>query len=267
MKMLDGMVALVTGATGGIGLAIAQMLAQHGAKIAFNGKGDDNVVNNAISLIKGKNNSGNNSCECMYYNADCASPDAIKDMINRVVMHFGSIDILVNNAGIQHVDLIQDFPENKIEELMRVNLLSAIYATKYTIPHMYEKKIGRIVNIASVHGLVASPCKSIYVASKHGLIGFTKSVALEAGAHGVTVNAICPGYVKTSLVEKQIDALSSKLSKPKEDVINNYFLSQHVLKQFVEVGDIANMVLFLCGPHGSKINGAELKIDCGWSAH
>ena len=248
-------VAIVTGAASGIGRAIATDLAAQGARVLFSDVNVDEGEQVAAEHPTGA-----------FQRADTAKQADCDELVARAVRDFGGVDILVNNAGLQHVAPIEEFPVETWERLVRVMLFGAFYLTRAALPHMYAKGWGRIVNIASVHGLVASPYKSAYVAAKHGLVGFTKAVALEAAEKGVTVNAVCPSYVRTPLVEKQI-ADQAKVHGISEDaVIRDIMLAPAALKRLLEPSEVAAYVRFLCSDGASGITGATQVIDVGWTA-
>jgi 3-hydroxybutyrate dehydrogenase len=252
---MKGHAAIVTGAASGIGRAIATDLAAAGARVLF---ADVNVQEGervAAELSTGA-----------FQRADTANQADCDALVARAVRDFGGVDILVNNAGLQHVAPVEEFPVETWERLVRIMLFGAFYLTRAALPHMYAKGWGRIVNIASVHGLVGSPYKSAYVAAKHGLVGFTKAVALEAAEKGVTVNAVCPSYVRTPLVEKQI-ADQAKVHGISEDaVIRDIMLAPAALKRLLEPSEVAAYVRFLCSDDASGITGATQVIDAGWTA-
>ena len=253
--------AIVTGSTSGIGLGIARALAGAGAHVMLNGFGDPAEISKLQQEI-----TVGSGVEVGYNAADVTKPDQVAAMVDAAKASFGGVDILVNNAGIQFVAPIDEFPLDKWDAVIATNLSSAFYGIRSALPLMRKKGWGRIINIASVHGLVASPKKSAYVAAKHGMIGVTKAVALETAGQGITCNAICPGWVLTPLVQKQIDAIASA------DKIDNAAATIKLLsekqpsKQFVKPEDIGNMVLFLCSDAAAQVTGAALSIDGGWSA-
>jgi 3-hydroxybutyrate dehydrogenase len=260
--MLKGRTAIVTGSTSGIGLGIAQALAREGANILLNGFGDAAAIEKIrVDLAK------ETGVKVAYSPADMTKPADIRAMVAQAVAELGGADILVNNAGIQFVSPVKDFPEDKWDAIIAINLNSAFHATKAALPHMEAKKWGRIINIASAHGLIASPFKSAYVAAKHGIVGFTKVVALESAQLGITCNAICPGYVKTPLVEKQIDDQAKTHGIPREKVISDIMLSEQPTKRFVEVSELGGLAVFLCGDSAVSITGTALPVDGGWTAH
>ena len=203
---------------------------------------------------------------CIYSNADMSKPDEITAMIDDAIKHFGSIDILVNNAGIQHVSPVENFPPEQWDNIISINMSSAFHTTRAIIPHMRKQGWGRIINIASAHGLVASPYKSAYVTAKHGLLGFNKTVALEVAQDNITSNAICPGYVLTPLVEKQIPDTAKARGITEEEVKRDVLLKAQWTKKFVSVEEIAGTALFLCSEHAQNITGTHISIDGGWTA-
>ncbi|WP_277184585.1 3-hydroxybutyrate dehydrogenase [Caballeronia sp. BR00000012568055] len=256
-KSLAGKTALVTGSTSGIGLGIATALAQAGANLVLNGFGD---VNGAIAQIEAI------GVKAVHHNADMTKPAEIEAMIGFAKQTFGSLDILVNNAGIQHVATIDEFPVDKWDAIIAINLSSAFHTMRVALPGMRERGWGRIINIASVHGLVGSAGKSAYVAAKHGILGLTKVAALENARTGVTVNAICPGFVHTPLVQKQIDAIAERDSLSDDDARAKLLGEKQPSAQFVTTQQIGDLAVFLCSDAASEMRGAELKIDGGWSA-
>lgn len=259
---MRGKSAIVTGSTSGIGLGIAHKLASCGVNLLINGFGKPSDIEAITADIINKHN-----VQCVYHSADMSKPDEIYDMVKSASEVYGSLDILVNNAGIQYVSPIDDFPEDRLEAIIRINLLSAFYTIKYAIPLMKERGWGRVINIASAHGLVASPFKSAYVAAKHGIVGMTKAVALEVAEVGITVNSICPGYVKTPLVLGQVKDTAKVRGMTEEAVIRDVILGQQATKRFVEVDEVAAMVAFLCGNDAASITGSAISIDGGWTAH
>lgn len=259
--MLKGKAAIVTGSTSGIGLGIARALAQTGCNVMLNGLGDPveiEQIRNGLAEETG--------VEVAFSGADMIDPQAIAGMIDTATDAFGRIDILVNNAGIQHVAPLEHFPEVKWDAILAINLSAAFHAAKAALPLMRTNGWGRIVNIASAHGLVASPFKSAYVAAKHGMVGLTKVIALETAEHGITCNAICPGYVRTPLVEKQIDEHAEAHGIPRASVIRDVLLAAQPNKAFVEVEQLGALVVFLCSDAAASLTGAALPVDGGWTA-
>ena len=261
-RELEGETAVVTGSTSGIGLGIARALAQRGANVVLNGFGDAGeveIVRTSLAM--------ENDVEVTYDDADMSKPDAIGRMIESAVAHFGRIDILVNNAGIQHVSPIEEFPLANWDAILAINLSAAFHTTRAVFAGMKARRWGRIVNIASAHALVASPFKSAYVAAKHGVLGLTKVTALEGAEHGITCNAICPGYVWTPLVEKQIDDQARSHGIPREQVIRDVLLAKQPTKRFATVEEIGALAAFLCSDAAASITGTALPVDGGWTAH
>lgn len=256
----SGKTALITGSTGGIGFAIATSMAKQNINIVLNGFGTQESIQGQINALESY------GVQVLYHPADMTKPDQIKDMIETAQHKFGTIDILVNNAGMQHVCPIDSFPSEKWDTIIALNLSAAFHATQNVISGMREKGWGRIINICSAHALVASPFKSAYVAAKHGLLGFTKTIALETAKDNITCNAICPGYVFTPLVQNQIADTAKARGITEEDVINNVLLAAQWTKKFVTVEQVADLALFLCSSSAENITGADLKIDGGWTA-
>ncbi len=259
---LAGRNAIITGSTSGIGLGIAQALAAHGANVVLNGFGDAAEIEKARAAIERQSDAA-----AIYVKADMSKPDEIANMVEEVDRRLGSVDILVSNAGIQHVAPIEEFPIEKWNAILAINLSAVFHATRAVLGGMKSRGFGRIVNIASAHGLVGSPFKSAYVAAKHGVIGLTKVTALEGAEKGVTCNAICPGYVWTPLVEKQIDEQARSHGIKREDVIRNVLLAQQPNRAFATVEEVGALTAFLCGEGGRSITGAALPLDGGWTAH
>src|SRR5271168_3157589 len=259
--MLKGKSALVTGSTSGIGLGIARGLAAQGANITINGFGDKDAIEKERSGIQ-----KDFGVEALYSPADMTKPAEIAAMVQTSQQRFGSLDILVNNAGIQFVSPIEDFPVEKWDAIIAINLSAAFHAMRAAVPGMKAKKWGRIVSTASAHSLVASPFKSAYVAAKHGLAGLTKTVALEVATFGVTVNAISPGYVWTPLVEHQIPDTMAARGLTREQVIKDVMLAAQPTKQFVTSEQVAAIAVFLCSDAASQITGANISGDGGWTA-
>jgi len=259
--MLQGKTALVTGSTSGIGLSIAQALAAQGANLVLNGFGRADEITALREQLE-----RSHGVKVVYSAADMARPADIQSMVAQAIQTFGAVDILVNNAGIQHVAPIEEFPLDKWDAILAINLTSSFHTIRAALPRMKERGWGRIVNIASAHGLVASPFKSAYVAAKHGLVGLTKTVALEAAGKGITCNAICPGWVRTPLVEKQIDDQARINGLSREEVIPKIILERQPSKQFVKVEEIAATALFLCSEGAASITGTSVSVDGGWVA-
>ena len=259
--MVKGKTALVTGSTSGIGLGIATRLAAEGAHIVLNGFGDAAQIEALRKDLAAKN-----GVQVVYDGADMTKPDAIAAMMKKAIDQFGAIDILVNNAGVQHVAPVDEFPLDKWDLIIALNLSSAFHTTRLALPAMKKRRWGRIVNIASAHALVASPFKSAYVSAKHGLAGFTKTVALEVAQQGITANAICPGYVRTPLVDKQIPDQAKAHGISEERVIREVILAPQPTKEFVKVEEVAALAAYLCSDAAAAITGAMLSIDGGWTA-
>jgi 3-hydroxybutyrate dehydrogenase len=259
---LAGKTALVTGSTSGIGLGIATEFASAGANIVLNGFGDAAAIEKVRSDLARQHNVG-----VAYSNADISKPAQIAEMVALADKEFGGVDILVNNAGIQHVSPIEEFPVEKWDAIIAINLSGSFHTTRLAVPGMKRKKWGRVVNVASAHALVASPFKSAYVAAKHGIAGLTKTVALEVAEHGITVNAICPGYVLTPLVEKQIPDTAKARGISEEAVVRDVLLAAQPTKRFVTVEEVAALAKFLSSDLAASITGAILPIDGGWTAH
>lgn len=258
---LQGQVAIVTGSTSGIGHALADALAAQGCNIVMNGLGEMNAIERARSEMAEKH-----GVEVLYHGADMTKPIEIADMVKAAKAEFGELDILVNNAGVQHVAPVEDFPDDKWDLIIAINLSSAFHATKAAVPIMKEQGRGRIVNIASAHALIASPFKSAYVAAKHGIMGLTKTVALEVATHGITCNAICPGFVHTPIVEKQIEDQARTRGISPEKVMSDVILAAQPTKQFVTTDQLAGLFLYLVSDLGASANGASFSIDGGWTA-
>ena len=259
--MLNGKAAVVTGSTSGIGLAIARALAQSGANVALNGFGDAGEIEKLRAGIE-------KECKvkAIYLAADMTKPAEIAAMVKTAEQTLGSADILVANAGIQHVAPIEEFPVEKWDAIIAINLSSAFHAIRAAVPGMKAKKWGRIVCTASAHSLVASPFKAAYITAKHGLAGLTKTVALEVATFGITANCISPGYVWTPLVERQIPDTMKARNLTKEQVINDVLLAAQPTKQFVTSEQVAALALYLCSDAAAQITGANLSIDGGWTA-
>ena len=259
--MLRGKTAVITGSTSGIGEGIAKGLADSGANVVLNGFGDAAQIEALRASIEHMY-----GVKAIYSGADMSKPEEIRAMMALAMDTFGSVDILVNNAGIQNVQPIDEFDDAKWDAILAINLSSAFHTTKAAAKSMKAKGWGRVINIASVHGLVASEFKSAYVAAKHGVVGLTKVTALDLAPFGVTANAICPGYVNTPLVQKQIPEQAKTHGISEEEVVNKIMLAKHAIKQFVEVEDIAAMVIYLCSDAARTLTGVALPLDGGWSA-
>jgi 3-hydroxybutyrate dehydrogenase len=258
---LKGKNAIVTGSTSGIGQGIAHALAAAGVNVMLNGLGDAGVIEADRAALEQKT-----GVRVLYNGADMTKPEQIAAMVAAANTGFGSVDILVNNAGIQHVAPIEEFPIEKWDMILAINLSASFHAIRHAVPLMKQEKWGRIINIASAHALVASPFKSAYVAAKHGIAGLTKTVALEVAESGITMNAICPGYVWTPLVEGQVADTAKARGMTEEQVIKEVLLKAQPTKQFTTVEQIAAFVLFLCSDAGANITGSVLPIDGGWTA-
>jgi 3-hydroxybutyrate dehydrogenase len=262
MSPLGGRVAVVTGSTSGIGLGIARALAAAGADVVINGLGDRTEIDAtcaAIELLGGG--------RVVYDDANLLTATGARSLVENAIRDFGHVDILVNNAGIQHVSPIEDFAPDRWDAIIALNLSASFHTIAAAMRSMKDAGFGRIINLASAHGLVASPFKSAYVAAKHGIVGLTKTVALEGAEHGVTCNAICPGYVWTPLVENQIEATARARGISREEVVQDVLLAAQPNKRFAEVEEIGALAVFLCGPAGRSITGTALPVDGGWTAH
>lgn len=260
-KSLSGKTALITGSTSGIGLAYAKLLASEGANVVINGFGDADAIEKerlGLEALSG--------AKAQYSGHDLTKPDEIEAMMAQAAEAFGGVDILINNAGTQHVAPVEDFPVDKWNLIIALNLTSAFHTTRLAVPYMKSKKWGRIIQTASAHSLAASPFKSAYVTAKHGLAGFTKTVALEVATFGITANCISPGYVWTPLVENQIPDTMKARGLTREQVINDVLLAGQPTKEFVTVDQVAAMALFLCSDAAASITGANMSIDGGWTA-
>jgi len=260
--MLKGRTALVTGSTSGIGLGIATRLAAGGANIVLNGFGDAAEIERLRRELAAKHR-----VSVVYDGADMSRPESISSMMQKALAEFGAIDLLVNNAGIQHVAPVDDFPVAKWDAIIAINLSAAFHTVRAALPAMKQRRRGRIVNVASAHALVASPYKSAYVAAKHGIAGFTKTVALEVAEQGITVNAVCPGYVLTPLVQQQIPDTAKARGISEEAVVRDVLLAAQPTKKFVTVEEVAALTAFLCSDEAASITGAILPIEGGWTAH
>ncbi len=255
--MLKGKTALVTGSTSGIGLGIAKALAQQGANVVLNGFGDAAAPQAEVAAL---------GVEVAFHGADMSRPAEIEDMMKFAASRFGRVDILVNNAGIQHVARIEDFPAERWDAIIAINLSSAFHATRRALPAMRAANWGRIINVASVHGLVASAEKSAYVAAKHGVVGLTKVTALETATTGVTCNAICPGWVLTPLVQKQVDAKAEMLKLSNEEAKKVLLGEKEPSMQFTTPEELGALAVFFCSPAGNNVRGVAWNMDGGWAA-
>ena len=255
--MLKGKTALVTGSTSGIGLGVAKRLAAQGANVVLNGFGEFEPAKAEIAAL---------GVKAGYHGADMSKPAEIEAMMAYATQEFGGVDILVNNAGIQHVANVEDFPVEKWDAIIAINLSSAFHATRLAIPPMRAKNWGRIINIASAHGLVASAQKSAYVAAKHGIVGFTKAVALETATTGITVNAICPGWVLTPLVQKQVDARAKAEGVDDAEAKRRLLAEKQPSLQFTTPEQLGDLAVFLCSPAGNNVKGVAWNVDGGWTA-
>jgi 3-hydroxybutyrate dehydrogenase len=260
--MLKNKSAIVTGSTSGIGLGIARAMAQNGADVMLNGFGDDQTIEFIRAELQ-------RQCgvKVRYSPADMSRPDQIRAMAELAHAEFGKVDIVVNNAGIQHVAPIEEFPDEKWEAILAINLSSAYHLIKAVVPEMKARRYGRIINIASAHGLTASPFKSAYVAAKHGMVGLSKAVAVELAEFGITSNTICPGYVKTPLVEKQIVDQAKAHGISPERVVREVMLSHQARKEFVQVEELAALAVFLASDAATSMIGTALAMDGGWTLH
>ena len=260
--MLKGKSAIVTGSTSGIGLGIARAMAQEGADVMLNGFGDAQTIEFVRAELQ-------RQCgvKVRYCPADMSRPDEIRGMAELARAEFGKVDIVVNNAGIQHVAPIEEFPDEKWEAILAINLSSAYHLIKAVVPEMKARKCGRIINIASAHGLTASPFKCAYVAAKHAMLGLSKTVAVELAEFGITSNTICPGYVKTPLVEKQIADQAKAHGISPERVVREVMLSHQARKEFVQVEELAALAVFLASDAAASMTGAAMAMDGGWTLH
>lgn len=259
--MLKGKCALVTGSTSGIGLGVAKCLAAQGANVVLNGFGEFEGPKAEVAAA-GKAH----GVKVGYHGADMSKPAEIEAMMAYAAKEFGGVDILVNNAGIQHVANVEDFPVDRWDAIIAINLSSAFHTTRLAIPAMRAKNWGRVINIASAHGLVASAAKSAYVAAKHGIVGFTKSIALETATTGVTVNAICPGWVLTPLVQKQIDARAAKENIPLAQASRDLLGEKQPSLQFTTPEQLGELAVFLCSDAAANVKGQAWAVDGGWTA-
>ena len=255
--MLKGKTALVTGSTSGIGLGIALQLARQGANILLNGFGDVEGAKAEVAKLGGR---------VSYHGADMSKPAEIEAMVRACESEFGAIDILVNNAGIQHVANIEEFPADRWDAIIAINLSSAFHTTRHALPGMKARNWGRVINVASAHGLVASAQKSAYVAAKHGLVGFTKSAALECATTGITHNAICPGWVLTPLVQKQVDARAAAQGISNDEAKRQLLAEKQPSLQFTTPEQLGDLAVFLCSPAADNVRGVAWAVDGGWTA-
>ena len=258
---LAGKTAIVTGSTSGIGLGIARAFAKAGMNVMLNGFGDASEIARTTAGLEQEF-----GIKARFSPADMSKPEQIAQMVMDADSAFGQVDILVNNAGVQHVEAVETFPPEKWDTIIAIDLSAVFHATRAVVPGMKQRGFGRIINIASAHGLVASPFKSAYVAAKHGVLGFTKTVALETAEHGITVNAICPGYVLTPLVQKQIPETAKARGLTEDQVIRDVLLHAQPTRKFVTTEEIGALAVFLCTAGANSITGAALPIDGGWTA-
>ncbi|MEL7011944.1 MAG: 3-hydroxybutyrate dehydrogenase [Pseudomonadota bacterium] len=258
---LMGKTAIVTGSTSGIGLGIAEGFAKAGANVVINGFGDPAEIEAERARLDALGDG-----TVVYDGADMSDPDAIEAFVKAAEAKFGGVDVVVNNAGIQTVEPVENFPKDRWDLIVAINMSSAFHTVRAALPGMKERGWGRVINIASAHGLVASPFKTAYVTAKHGVVGFTKTVALEAAQDGVTSNAICPGYVLTPLVEKQIPDTARSRGITEEEVKRDVLLAAQWTKKFVTVEQLAGVALFLCSDAAENITGVALPVDGGWTA-
>ena len=258
---LKGQVAVITGSTSGIGLALAEAVAARGGDVVLNGLGDPAQIEATRAKL-----AADHGVRVLYHDANMMHGDQVADMVAYAHHELGRIDILVNNAGIQHVDPVETFPTDKWEQILAINLSSAFYATRAAIPLMKAQGRGRIVNMASAHGLVASPFKAAYVAAKHGVVGLTKTVALELARDGITCNAICPGFVHTPIVDKQIEDQARVNNMPREQVMEDIILAKQPSKEFITVEQLVGCFLYIVSDAGAGASGTTFSIDGGWTA-
>jgi 3-hydroxybutyrate dehydrogenase len=258
--MLKGKTALVTGSTSGIGLGIARALAAQGANVVINGFGEATTIQGVEKELQAL------GVRTLYHGADMSKPGEIEQMVGAAEQTFGRVDILVNNAGIQHVAPVESFPVERWDSIIAINLTSAFHTTRIVVPKMKQANWGRIINVASVHGLVASAEKSAYVAAKHGIVGFTKSIALETAQTGVTCNAVCPGWVLTPLVQIQVDARAERDKLDQEAAKRSLLGEKQPSMQFVTTEQLAGLVVFLCSPAADQVRGVAWNVDGGWYA-
>lgn len=259
--MLKGKTALVTGSTSGIGLGIARALAGQGCSIMLNGFGESGAIEAIRAEIASEY-----SVSVAYHGADMTRPDEIAELVRHTSEKLGGVDILVNNAGIQHTAPIENFPAEKWDAIIAINLSSSFHTIRHAIPAMQHKGWGRIINIASVHGLVGSANKAAYIAAKHGLVGLTKVVALENAGKGITCNAICPGWTRTELIEPQIVARAQALGVDVEEGGRNLLAEKQPSRQFVSIEQLGGVAVFLCSPAADQMTGSAIPVDGGWTA-
>ena len=259
--MTQGKNAIVTGSTSGIGLGIAEAFAAAGMNVMLNGFGEPGEIEATRGRLASEH-----GVTVGYHGADMTKPEQIAGLVAASEAAFGQVDVLVNNAGIQFVSPVEDFPVERWDAILAINLTSAFHTTRLTLAGMRARGWGRIINLASAHGLVASPFKSAYVAAKHGVLGLTKTVALEVAEHGVTVNAVCPGYVRTPLVDQQIPDTAKARGISEEQVVREVMLGNQPTREFVSVAQISALAVFLCGEGAASITGCALPIDGGWTA-
>ena len=261
IPMLKDKVAIITGSTSGIGLGIARELARLGADLVLNGFGDANEIETIRKGIE-----GDHGVRAIYDGADMSKADAVRGLITATIEKFGRLDVLVNNAGIQFTAPVDEFPAAKWDAILAINLSAAFHGIAIAVPQMKKQRWGRIVNIASTHGLVASTHKAAYVAAKHGLVGLTKVVGLETAGSGITCNAVCPGWVRTPLVEKQISDIAAQRSISQKEAVKELLAEKQPSLDFVSAAQLGGTVAFLCSPAADQITGTSISVDGGWTA-